>query len=69
MVDTRGNQSQEAENIARYGKGTIYRDRALLRKGFWDDHAHELTLYAEGQLEDIMRPVGSYGYAKKKGKE
>lgn len=34
--------------------------RPLLRADFWEDHAHELTLYARGVLKDVERPVGKY---------
>ena len=39
--------------------------RVLLRDGFWEDHAHELTLYARGSLKDVTRPVGRYPRSKR----
>ncbi len=42
--------------------------RALLRPDFWDDHAHELALYARGQLKDVTRPVAHYAKSRRKSR-
>ncbi len=54
--------------MGRYFRGTA-RKRPIPRPHFWDDHAHELHLYAEGTLTDVERPVASYSAAQRRGKK
>ncbi len=54
--------------MGRYFRGVTHK-RPALRRGFWDDHAHELHLYAEGTLTDVERPVGFYSAAQRRGKK
>ncbi len=55
--------------MGRYFRGAIKKTRILLRSGFWDDHAHELHLYAKGTLTEVERPVASYSAAQRRGKK
>ena len=53
--------------MGRYFRGVVLK-RPILRRNFWEDHAHELHLYAEGKLVEVERPVASYSAAQRRKK-